>query len=292
MTTADDFVAYHYTPSKAASGVFAGLFAVVSLWAVFQMIQLLIKGYRGRVWALVPFIVGGVFEVVGYIGRILSADEEGASTPYIMQSVLLLVAPALFSATIYMTLAIVIKAVDAEHHSLIRLKWLTKIFVIGDVLSFFVQASGAGLMSQGSSSTQSLGQKILIVGLFIQIAFFGFFICVMAKFAMQIKRAPTTSSVYYARYPSNLRNWKMVLLTLFVCSTFVFIRSIVRAVEFIQGNDGYIISHEIFLFIFDGAMMFLTMFLYALQNPIMYYFQVSDEIRRNGTLELKPIAYD
>jgi hypothetical protein len=60
-----------------------------------------------------------------------------------VQSLLLLVAPALFAATIYMTLGRIILLVDGEVHSIISKKWLTKLFVAGDVLSFMMQGSGS-----------------------------------------------------------------------------------------------------------------------------------------------------
>lgn len=84
-------------------------------------------------------------EVIGYIGRVLNTNEEpGCWTmgPYIMQSVLILIAPALFAASIYMILGRIILLTEGEHHSLIRRKWLTKIFVFGDVASFMLQSSG------------------------------------------------------------------------------------------------------------------------------------------------------
>lgn len=62
--------------------------------------------------------------------------------PYIVQSLLLLLAPALFAASIYMVLGRIVLLTDAERHSLIRAKWLTKLFVLGDVLSFLTQSSG------------------------------------------------------------------------------------------------------------------------------------------------------
>jgi hypothetical protein len=52
------------------------------------------------------------------------------------------VAPALFAATIYMELGRIIIMVDGEDRVLIAKKWLTKIFVTGDVLSFILQAGG------------------------------------------------------------------------------------------------------------------------------------------------------
>lgn len=41
-----------------------------------------------------------------------------------------------------MELGRIIVLVGGERHSLIRVSWLTKIFVSGDVLSFLMQASG------------------------------------------------------------------------------------------------------------------------------------------------------
>ena len=74
----------------------------------------------------------------------MSANESPNWTlgPYVMQSTLLLVAPALFAASIYMELGRVIHLVKGEKHSLVRVSWMTKIFVAGDVLSFLMQASG------------------------------------------------------------------------------------------------------------------------------------------------------
>jgi hypothetical protein len=59
-----------------------------------------------------------------------------------MQSTLLLIAPSLFTASIYMMLGRIIVAVDGEKYSLIKKRWLTKIFVITDIISFLVLSGG------------------------------------------------------------------------------------------------------------------------------------------------------
>lgn len=81
-------------------------------------------------------------ETIGYIGRILSHFDQEALGPYIMQTLLLLVAPALFAASIYMILGRLINLLKAEKYSVVRLRWLTKLFVGGDVLSFTLQSAG------------------------------------------------------------------------------------------------------------------------------------------------------
>ena len=87
-------------------------------------------------------LIGNIVELVGYIGRVLSSRNQWLLSPYIMQTLLILVAPALFAATIYMTLGRIILLLQGEKHAVIRPKWLTKIFVSGDVLCFLVQAGG------------------------------------------------------------------------------------------------------------------------------------------------------
>ena len=62
--------------------------------------------------------------------------------PYIIQSLLILLGPTLFAASIYMILGRIMRLTNGEAHSIIRVNWVTKIFVLGDVLSFLAQSGG------------------------------------------------------------------------------------------------------------------------------------------------------
>lgn len=66
--------------------------------------------------------------------------------PYIQQTILILLAPALFAASIYMMLGRIVVLLDAEKLCIFKKKYLTKFFVSGDVLSFGVQAAGKSLL--------------------------------------------------------------------------------------------------------------------------------------------------
>lgn len=83
-----------------------------------------------------------IVEVGGYITRILAHNDTDSQLIYIMQIILLLVAPGLYAASIYMTLGRIILYTDAVHLSPIKRTLMTKIFVCGDVISFFVQLGG------------------------------------------------------------------------------------------------------------------------------------------------------
>lgn len=48
------------------------------------------------------------------------------------------------------------------------------------------------------------------------------------------------------------------MLSLYIVSILILIRSLMRCIEFIQGYDGYIMTHEAFLYCFDAVPMFLA----------------------------------
>lgn len=61
---------------------------------------------------------------------------------------MILCAPALTAASIYMILSRIIHLAEGERHSPIRLKWLTWLFVCGDLLSLNIQGAGKKLPVQ------------------------------------------------------------------------------------------------------------------------------------------------
>ncbi|BCR91840.1 RTA1 domain-containing protein [Aspergillus chevalieri] len=245
--------AYEYNPSMAAAVIFIILYIVVTALHTYNL-------FRTRTWFCTPLVLGGYFETIGYIGRALSAQQSPDWTlgPYIMQSTLLLVAPALFAASIYMELGRIIYLVKGQKFALIRVNWMTKIFVAGDVLSFLMQASGAGILAKGSQDT---GNNIIIGGLIVQIIFFGFFVICSIVFQARITSHPTAESV------ADCVPWRKHLYALYATSILILIRSIFRVAEYVQGNDGYLLSTEVFIYIFDATLMFLVMLVFIIIHP-------------------------
>lgn len=175
-----------------------------------------------------------------------------------IQAILILVAPALYAASIYMILGRLIRTVDAAHLSLIPVRWVTRIFVAGDILAFSLQAGGGGIQSAGTLDLYEIGEKVIIAGLFIQIFVFGFFVVTSILFHFRLARSPT---------PVSLREtvpWRRYLWVLYVTSAIILVRSIFRVVEYLQGNSGYLISHEIFLYIFDTILMAAVMAIFLI----------------------------
>ncbi|CAG8122744.1 unnamed protein product [Penicillium olsonii] len=202
-------------------------------------------------------------EIVGYIGRAVSSKQSPDWTlgPYIVQTLCLLLAPALLAASIYMLLGRIILVLQAESHAIVKKKWLTKIFVAGDVMSFLLQGAGGGIQSSGSLDGMKNGERIIIVGLFVQIIFFGFFIVVTVLFDLKLRKYPIP------RCFDNGIPWRRHLNMLYTTSVLILVRSLFRLVEYLQGNSGFLLRHEIFLYVFDALLIFIAMVAFNVTHP-------------------------
>jgi hypothetical protein len=200
-------------------------------------------------------------EIGGYVGRIISSNNIWVLGPFIEQSILLLVAPALFAASIYIILGRVILLVDGERFSLIRQKYLTTLFVCGDILAFLTQAGGGGIQAMRTTTSVHLGQTIIVIGLFLQTLFFGLFIAVAVIFHRRLVSSEGQN------LELNALPWRKHIFALYTGSGLIMVRSMFRVVEYLMGNDGYLLRHEVFLYIFDAVLMFSVMALFNIIHP-------------------------
>lgn len=178
--------------------------------------------------------------------------------PYILTNIFTLLGPTLFAASIYMTLGRLIRTVRAEHLSVIKITWLTKTFVWGDVLSFIVQGNSSSLSVMGYPVWAKV---VVIVGLAIQLISFSIFWLTALVFERRIRRSPTPASL------ESVVPWKKFLYILYVVSTLIIIRSAFRVVEYVLGNDGYPLKHEWTLYIFDTVPMSIVMLVFYMSYP-------------------------
>ncbi|PQK15801.1 hypothetical protein BB8028_0006g01230 [Beauveria bassiana] len=245
---------WKYIPNRPAAIIFIVLFACATAYHTFLL-------FRHRHWFCLPFVIGGFFEAIGYVGRCIAYDSTGELIPYMLQSIFLLLAPILFAASLYMTLGRVIRSVDGEKYSIIRSKRITAIFVTGDVVSFMIQGGGAGMLVKAdSASSKNMGQNIIIGGLIFQILIFGIFCVVALSFHHRFTRKALVNC--YLDIP-----WQSVLMMLYATSGLVMVRNLFRVVEYAMGEDGYLLSNEWCVYIFDGLLMFFAMVLFGARYP-------------------------
>ncbi|KAH7210049.1 RTA1 like protein-domain-containing protein [Fusarium oxysporum] len=261
------FTFYNYEPSLPAAAIFVVIFTTTALIHMWQM-------FRHRTWYFIPFLIGCLFEAFGYVGRALSANEapDYTKNPYIMQSILLLLGPALLAASIYMILGRLIVLLDAGHLSLIRTKWLTKVFVIGDVLSFLAQSGGGGMLASAKNKDSiKMGENMIVGGLLIQILFFGFFMVVTVVFHMRIRSRPTSRSLVLNT------PWEKLIFILYASSLFILVRSVFRVAEYVLGKDGALQAEEYWIYIFDATLMSFVAILFNLFHPSQVINVLGDE---------------
>ncbi|KAL4940670.1 hypothetical protein BDV06DRAFT_230189 [Aspergillus oleicola] len=258
-----DFKLYRYTPNRAAAGLFVALF-LTTIYHVYQV-------WRGRAWYFMAFVIGGIFQIIGYVCRILAHNNKESVPIYSIQTILILLAPPLYAASIYMVLGRLIVFLHAERLSVVSVRWMTKIFVIGDVIGFVAQAAGGGIMASGTIEKYELGEDVTVSGLAVQLAFFSVFMVTCGIFHRRIRHSPTHEvTVLSARLrEQKRRGWETVLVGLYAASVLILVRSIFQIVEYVQGNNGYLISHEVFMYVFDSALMFFTMVVMNACHPSM-----------------------
>lgn len=173
-----------------------------------------------------------------------------------------------------MILSRLIRTVEAEHLSLIPVRLVTKVFVTGDVIAFTLQAGGGGVQSAGTLDLYEIGEKIIIAGLFCQICIFGFFIVTSVLFHYRLSAQPTRAA------RDGVVPWRRYLWVLYITSAIILIRSVFRVVEYLQGNKGYLISHEVFLYVFDTILMAAVMLIFLIWY--VEHLETNKKSRRGG----------
>ena len=105
------------------------------------------------------------------------------------------------------------------------------------------------------------GERIIIVGLFVHIIFFGFFVVVTVLFDLKLRKYPIPRC-FDGGIP-----WRRHLNILYTTSVLIMVRSVFRLVEYIQGNDGFLLRHEMFLYVFDSLLILIAMFAFNIVHP-------------------------
>ncbi|KAJ5329390.1 hypothetical protein N7452_009780 [Penicillium brevicompactum] len=255
---------YRYEPSLAAAIVFIVLFACTTVYHSYQLAT-------SRSWYFIPFTLGGVFQIIGYVARAVACSQTRNVPIYSIQTVFILLAPPLYAASIYMSLGRIVSHLRVEGLSIVPLKWMTGFFVAGDVVSFLTQAAGGAIMATRNLHTFKTGEDITMAGLGVQLVFFTFFVFTAINFHRRYRFLSRTTQDRTITRRNNIlhitHSWETVLWGLYIASVLILIRSIFRLVEYSQGNGGYLISHEVFMYVFDGTLMLFAMLAMNVFHP-------------------------
>ncbi|KAJ5489215.1 hypothetical protein N7539_004105 [Penicillium diatomitis] len=282
---------YPYTPSASAGYAFLAIFGIVTV-----MHFVLMFPYRAAYF--LPLVIGGICtstyvgsamyrfrtrlehcipvpyplsrlltgiktgESFGYYGRAWSHHDRTDIRSWALQEMLILCAPPLIAATIYIVLGRIIRAFDAEHLSSMRPKRMTLVFVLNDVICFCTQLGGAGVQVTGDANIMNIGKKVVLAGLIFSLLVFIIFVAVAVSFHRRLQRQPTA---VLGANPD--LSWKRYMWSLYVACAALAIRNLVRTIQFGANRTADINTKEVYIYVFDAFLMALSMGVMVVYHP-------------------------
>lgn len=180
-----------------------------------------------------------------------------------------------------MVLGRLIQLLRADDYSPIRPTRLTKIFVLGDLISFIIQIMGAGMLTNNFSR----GKAIILVGLVAQLVFFGLFVGVAFLVSRRLARSPTSMALRLDSSNGKF-GWAGVIRVIFFTSALIFIRSVFRLIEFTGNQDAPMQKSEAYLYVCDSTLMFGVLAVLIAFHPSRYMQTGKETMQVRGEEEL------
>lgn len=220
------YYTFHYRPNVQIAWLHCYLFVGITVIAAAQTLRF--RGLR-YMWIL-PFT--GVLELLGYWLKADAAITKDTFGRFVPSVLFLLMSPIFLALINYTVIGRLLRA-SGQRIGCLSPRWVTRMFLLSDVLTFFVQGGGGGMLAIQSDAAQAAGQAIVLVGLAIQIAFFTAFVCTIHAVGTQ----PRFGVV-------QLPSLRPVLHCLYVTIGLLFIRNIYRLVEFASGIESPVVTNE------------------------------------------------
>lgn len=258
------YLIYFYYPSLAAAIILAVAFAALSALAYFQFVRAVREpgiGKAGKKRNLfgIPLLIGGTFEVAGFIARAAGTQQTEDIPTYAISSVFTLIAPSVIAMSFYLCLERLILLLKMDDRLPFQAKKHITYILIGDRIAAVFQGLGGGLMSARAENIRHAGKIIAIVGLIAQMVFILFFYTFCFIFKLKLDNNPTPLATKAKTVSHRGRSLLYLFVSMLVAMIFVLVRCVYRTVQFFQGFPGYLIEHEVFLYVLDALMVFLAM---------------------------------
>ncbi|KAG7004447.1 sphingosine hydroxylase [Physcia stellaris] len=241
---------YGYTPWLSAGIIFCTLFGLSGLVHIAQSIWT-------RQWWGFLFVLGALTEVIGWAGRTWSAKCPYNNNAFLMQISTLIIAPTFFTAGIYVILGRLIQIMGPSS-SPIKPKMYLWIFCTCDVLSLVIQAVGGGLASEASSEVNGdtkPGTDTMVAGIVFQLASITVFTYLLLVFLQRVRRQVLP------------RELQLLVAASCFSVAMIYARSVYRTVELLQGWSGFLITHQVYFVVLDGALMVAAVGIFNILNP-------------------------
>ncbi|CVK90450.1 phospholipid-translocating ATPase [Fusarium sp. NRRL 25303] len=254
-----------YQPNVPANAIFIGVFGLSMALHIFQ-------GIKMKTWGFMASMMAGcILEIIGYIGRLIIHDNPFDFIGFLLQIIMITIAPVFFSAAIYVLLSQVINFVDPSV-SRFSPKYFYWIFIPSDIISLILQAVG-GAVSVVSTAQDDVktGEDISIAGLVFQVVTL---LCFVALFIDYVIRASKSPARYRLTKPI-----LTFLFFLFLSTIFILIRCGYRIAELNGGYFSAIFRDEGLYIALESCMMCIAVLLLNAGHP-GYAFKETPEFTK------------
>ncbi|KAH9944343.1 RTA1-domain-containing protein [Epithele typhae] len=262
---------YGYVPTKSVCITFIILFTLAAVIHTAQSFY-----WRMR-WLLPTAALCGLSEVVGWSARLWSSINPLNKNAFIMQMSVTIMAPTPLVAALFLCFELISERLGTQYGRLPP-KWYSRIFLACDFISLNAQGIGGGLAgsADGDQHQLNLGSNIMLGGIVFQLASISVFVALMVEYFIRYaadrpvrkSKSPSAAQSSFALCRGAI-DAHMQLMVLGVCldSLFLFIRSVYRTVELVNGFDGPIIQTQVYFNVLDGGMVVLAIYTLAILHP-------------------------
>ncbi|CAI7601598.1 unnamed protein product [Penicillium viridicatum] len=253
-----------YLPSLAGNAFYLAVFAVL-------LVAQVVLGIRYRTWGYLGGLFGGlVLEIIGYAGRLQIHYNPFLFTPYLEYLICLTLAPAFICASIYICLGRIV-IIYGEGISRLRPRTYTTVFIICDLVSLLLQASGGAVTSIADADQVDLSQagiNTMIAGLSTQVVSLAIFMALCLDFAWRVRKNQhkLNSETHMVELRNSIK-WKAFLAGLALATLTIFVRSVFRVAELQGGFQSSLANNEVVFMILEGAMLAIALLCLTTLHP-------------------------
>ncbi|KAH7136368.1 RTA1 like protein-domain-containing protein [Dactylonectria macrodidyma] len=271
---------YGYVPTLGVGIAFCALFGLSFLGHIIQFA-------RKRRWTSFAFAAGAMTELIGWAGRTWSSECPYNGNAFLMQITTLIIAPTFFTAGLYIILGALINRLG-RHVSILGPKMYAIVFLSCDIIALVIQAVGGALASTESDKIDGdtkPGTNIMVAGIVFQMAAMAVFTFFVLDFLRRVffkhsyletrKLGPTDHNKLPKAY-----TW--LLAAVFISLFMIFVRSIYRTIELLQGWDGYLITREGYFIGLDAATMTVAVAIFNFLDPVFLFWGQDDKLKSTG----------
>ena len=239
------------------------------------------QAIRYKMWYLIfTAVVAGHFEVIGWAARTYSHFQPGKLMPYLIQNIATVNGPTPLVAAYFIILSEIIRRLGPcysrlrprmckssihLHFESVLIHYRTPdaiVFLTADLVSLTVQGVGGTLaaIAAGNDKDPEKGGRIMLGGIIFQMIAITFYMGLAIEFVyrylsdkpFQRPNNEPPSGNYFMD-----KNMKAALFGSAFASLALYVRSIYRTIELIDGWEGRIITTELYFNAMDGAMILL-----------------------------------